>query len=106
MKKAGVTNLTAMLNIGTIKGGVQGATVPDLCEEEILRGMVPGETFEQVQNEFKAVLDSVKETDSELQYELEVINVREGYVIPADNPYAVKCRDIVTDALDRELPFT
>ncbi len=106
LRKAGVTNLTAMLNIGTIRGGVQGATVPDLCEEEILRGMVPGETFEQVQNEFKAVLDSVKETDSDLQYELDVINVREGYVISADDPYAVKCRDIVTDALGRELPFT
>jgi succinyl-diaminopimelate desuccinylase len=106
LRKAGVTSLTAMLNIGTIKGGVQGATVPDLCEEEVLRGMVPGETFEQVHTEVQAVLEGVKATDTDLQYELEVINVREGYVVQANDPYAVSCREIVKDAVGRELPFT
>ena len=52
LRTRGVTKMTAMLNIGTIKGGVQGATVPDLCEEEVLRGMIPGETFSDVKEEF------------------------------------------------------
>ncbi|MFX0194777.1 MAG: M20/M25/M40 family metallo-hydrolase [Candidatus Hodarchaeota archaeon] len=106
LREAGVNNLTAILIIGTIKGGVQGATSPDLCEEEVLRGMVHGETFEQVHNEFKSVLDGVKATDADLQYELKVNNAREGYVVPADDPYAVSCREIVKDAIGRDLPFT
>jgi hypothetical protein len=55
-----------MLNIGTIKGGLQGATVPDRCEEEVLRGMVPGESFEDVEEEFGGVIDRVKATDTDL----------------------------------------
>jgi succinyl-diaminopimelate desuccinylase len=106
LRERGIDSMTAMLNIGTIKGGVQGATVPDHCEEEVLRGMVPGETFQEVYDEFKAVLDGVKATDAELEYELEVANFREGYVVPADDPYALSCRCIITEAIGRELPFT
>ena len=105
VRKAGINNLTAMLNIGTIKGGVQGGTVPDLCEEELLRGMLPGETFEQVHKELQSVLEGVKATDADLQYELEVINIREGYIVQADDPYAVSCREIIKDAVGRELLF-
>jgi acetylornithine deacetylase/succinyl-diaminopimelate desuccinylase-like protein len=106
LRAHGVDGPTGMLNIGTIKGGVQGATVPDLCEEEVLRGMVPGETFESVRNEMKAVLDGVKATDSDLVFELEVINSREGYVVPATDPYAIECQRIIEEAVGLRLPFT
>jgi len=106
LRAKGIDSMTAMLNLGTIKGGVQGATVPDLCEQEVLRGMVPGETYQEVYDEFKAVLDGVKATDAELEYELGVVNFREGYVVQADDPYAVTSRKIIQDALGRELPFT
>jgi len=106
LREKGITSMTAMLNIGTIKGGVQGATVPDHCEEEVLRGMVPGETYQAVHDEFKAVLDGVKATDTDLEYELGVVNYREGYVVQADDPYAVGSREIMQEALGRTLPFT
>lgn len=106
LREKGIESMTAMLNIGTIKGGVQGATVPDHCEEEVLRGMVPGETYQAVHDEFKAVLDGVKATDADLEYELGVVNYREGYVVQADDPYAVGSREIMQEALGRELPFT
>jgi|GEM_PF-1069163 succinyl-diaminopimelate desuccinylase len=106
LREKGIDKMTAMLNLGTIKGGIQGATVPDLCEEEILRGMVPGETFEDVVTEFKAVLDGVCETDPELDYELDIINSREGYVVPADSSYALETRSIIEEALGVTLPFT
>ncbi|MCW4048633.1 MAG: M20/M25/M40 family metallo-hydrolase [Candidatus Bathyarchaeota archaeon] len=106
LKEKGIDTLTAMLNIGTIKGGVQGATVPDLCEEEVLRGMVPGETFQEVYDEFKAVLDGVKATDAELEYELDVINFREGYVVEATDPYALSCQAMIQEATGMKLPFT
>ncbi len=106
LREKGIESMTAMLNIGTIKGGVQGATVPDHCEEEVLRGMVPGETYQEVHDEFKAVLDGVKATDADLEYELGVVNYREGYVVQADDPYAVGSREIMQEALGRMLPFT
>lgn len=106
LKEKGIDKLTAMLNIGTIKGGLQGATVPDRCEEEVLRGMIPGETFDQVKDEFISVIEEVKATDPELMYEIEVINSREGYVVSPSDPYVLKAQDIVEEVTGRTLPFT
>lgn len=106
LRERGITELTAMLNLGTIRGGVQGATVPDHCTEEVLRGMVPGETFEQTQVEFKQVLDNVKATDPDLEYSLDVINYREGFVVQANDPYALNCQGIIEEATGKRLPFT
>jgi succinyl-diaminopimelate desuccinylase len=106
LRERGISDLTAMLNIGTVRGGVQGATVPDHCSQEILRGMVPGETFQEVLDEFKAVLDGVKVTDPDLDYSLDVINYREGYVVSADDPYALSCQSIIEEATGKKLPFT
>ena len=106
LRARGVECPTGMLNIGTIRGGVQGATVPDLCEEEVLRGMIPSETYEGTQAEFKAVLDGVKSTDADLQYQLETINFREGYVVSATDPYALECQALIQEAVGVKLPFT
>ena len=106
VQEAGVRELTAMLNIGTIRGGIQGATVPDLCEEEVLRGMIPGETFEGVKKEIEAVLEGVKATDADLKYELEVINMREGYLMSPQDPYVLEARAVIKEVLGEELPFT
>ena len=106
LKDVGVDKLTAMLNIGTIRGGVQGATVPDRCEEEVLRGMIPGETFDDVRREFVSVIEGVKATDADLRYELEVINSREGYVVSPEDPYALEARAILAEVTGRQLPFT
>ena len=105
IREAGVDKLTAMLNIGTIKGGVQGATVPDLCEEEVLRCMTPAETFEEVEREFRAVIEGVKATDTALRYEVEVVNSRGGYVVPADDPFAQEAKTIMKEVTGRDLPF-
>jgi acetylornithine deacetylase/succinyl-diaminopimelate desuccinylase-like protein len=106
LRDSGITELTAMLNLGTVRGGVQGATVPDHCTEEVLRGMVPGETYDQTHTEFTQVLDNVKTTDPDLEYTLEVINYREGYVVRADDPYALSCQGIIQEATGKKLPFT
>ena len=105
IEEAGIDKLTAMLNIGTIKGGVQGATVPDFCEEEVLRCMTPAETFEGVEKELRSVIEGVKATDPDLHYEVEVVNSRGGYVVPATDPYALEAREIMKEATGRVLPF-
>jgi len=106
LRAKGIECPTGMLNLGTIRGGVQGATVPDLCEEEVLRGMIPGETYEGTLTEFRAVLDGVKATDADLQYDLETINFREGYVVSATDPYALECQELIQEAVGKKLPFT
>ena len=106
LRERGIDRMTAMLNIGTIKGGVQGATVPDRCEEEVLRGMIPGETFEEVKSELISVIEGVKATDADLEYEVEVINSREGYVVSPEDPYVLEAREIVREVTGRTLPFT
>jgi succinyl-diaminopimelate desuccinylase len=106
LKEKGIDKLTAMLNIGTIKGGVQGATVPDRCEEEVLRGMIPGETFEDVREELVSVIEGVKAEDSDLEYEVEVINSREGYVVSPGDPWVLQGREAVREVTGRLLPFT
>jgi succinyl-diaminopimelate desuccinylase len=105
IRGAGVDKLTAMLNIGTIKGGVQGATVPDLCEEEVLRCMTPSETFEEIEKELRSVIEGVKATDPDLRYEVEVINSRGGYIVPADDPFALEAKGIMKEATGKVLPF-
>lgn len=106
LRSIGIDKLTAMLNIGTIKGGVQGATVPDLCEEEVLRGMVPGESFEEVRRELVSVIEGVKASDPSIRYDIDLINAREGYVVSYEDPYIQKTKRIVEEVLGREVPFT
>jgi succinyl-diaminopimelate desuccinylase len=106
LRARGIECPTGMLNIGTIRGGIQGATVPDLCEEEVLRGMIPGETYEGTDTELRAVLDGVKVTDADLQYELETINFREGYVVPATDTYALECQALIQETIGKKLPLT
>jgi acetylornithine deacetylase/succinyl-diaminopimelate desuccinylase-like protein len=106
LKAVGIDKLTAMLNIGTIKGGVQGATVPDKCEEEVLRGMVPGETFKDVQREFISVIEGVKSTDSDLRYEVVVINCREGYIMNPNHEYIQSSKRVVENVLGHNINFS
>ncbi len=106
VRGAGIDQLTPMLNIGTIRGGVQGATVPDLCEEEVLRCLTPGEDPGEVQRELVSIIEGVRVTDSDLRYEVEVINSRGGYVVPADDPYTLEARRIINEVTGRSLPFS
>ena len=68
--------------------------------------MIPGEAYEDTCAEFDAVLNGVKVTDADLQYELETINFREGYVVPATDPYALECQALIQEAVGKKLPFT
>lgn len=49
----------ATCNIGVIRGGVQVNFVPDRCEIEIDRRLLPGETREQVLAEYQQLIDNV-----------------------------------------------
>ena len=53
----------ATCNIGVIRGGVQVNFVPDRCEIEIDRRLLPGETREQVLAEYQSLLDRIVAQD-------------------------------------------
>ena len=65
------------LNIGTIQGGTKINVVPEGCEIEVDRRMLPGEKKEEVLGEIKEILDSLQSQDPLFQYRMEEIDFAE-----------------------------
>ncbi len=61
----------ATLNIGVIRGGVQVNFVPDSCEIEIDRRLLPGEEPAEVLAGYQAMLDRLCEDNREMQVHME-----------------------------------
>ncbi len=57
-------------NPGVIRGGVQVNMVPDLCELEVDRRTLPGETQEHVYAEFRALLDPLTRKNPDFRYNI------------------------------------
>ncbi|HYT26867.1 MAG TPA: M20 family metallopeptidase [Actinomycetota bacterium] len=58
------------VNVGTIRGGDKVNMVPAWCEAEVDRRTIPGETAEQVLDEFQAILDREAAADPSFRAEL------------------------------------
>ncbi len=65
------------LSIGTIRGGTKINIVPDRCEIEVDRRLLPGEKKEEVLGEMKKFLDLIQSKDSLFQYRMEEIDFAE-----------------------------
>jgi acetylornithine deacetylase/succinyl-diaminopimelate desuccinylase family protein len=65
------------LSIGSIRGGTKINIVPDRCEIEVDRRMLPGEKKEEVLKEMKETLDSLQLQDPLFQYRMEEIDFAE-----------------------------
>jgi acetylornithine deacetylase/succinyl-diaminopimelate desuccinylase-like protein len=72
------------LSIGTIRGGTKINIVPDRCEIEVDRRMLPGEKKETVLREMKAILDSLRSQDPFFRYRIEEIDFAEPSQIDPD----------------------
>lgn len=55
---------------GVIQGGTISSAVPDFCELEVDRRMVPGETPEQIVAEYRARIDPLMKDDPTFRYEI------------------------------------
>ena len=55
---------------GVIKGGTIASTVPDLCELEVDRRVLPGETIEKIFAEYRERLDRLVDTIPGFRYEI------------------------------------
>jgi succinyl-diaminopimelate desuccinylase len=65
------------LSIGTIQGGMKINVVPDRCEIEVDRRMLPGEKKEEVLGKMKGVLDLLQLQDPFFKYRMEEIDFAE-----------------------------
>jgi succinyl-diaminopimelate desuccinylase len=61
------------LSIGSIRGGTKINIVPDRCDIEVDRRMLPGEKKEEVLKEMKEILNSLQLQDPLFQYRMEEI---------------------------------
>lgn len=72
------------INIGKIQGGTKINMVPDRCEIEVDRRLLPGEKKEEVLKDFRALIDSVQAHDSLFKYQIEEIDYAEPSEIHPD----------------------
>ena len=72
------------LSIGTIQGGTKINIVPDRCEIEVDRRMVPGEKKEDVLEALRQTLDSLQSEDPHFQYRIEEMDFAEPSEVDPD----------------------
>lgn len=72
---------------GVIRGGDIVSTVPDFCEMEVDRRILPNETREQVLDEYRLRLDALAASDQNFRYELSEPSWDVGAIdTPLDSP--------------------
>ncbi|WP_017186166.1 M20 family metallopeptidase [Alkalibacillus haloalkaliphilus] len=74
----------AISNITTINGGVAGNIIPDECVVEIDRRTLPGETIEDIEEEYHQV---IRNWNSTIPYELERYTFLPASLISSDHPF-------------------
>jgi acetylornithine deacetylase len=88
----------AQCSINTIRGGSAANVIPDLCEVEIDRRMVPGEDPDEVVAGLRSALSSIRQTFPEIDYEMDVFALSPPLTRNPTSPLA----DAVRRALSRE----
>lgn len=66
------------INIGSIRGGTKINMVPDQCQIEVDRRLLPDEKKEEVLREIKEAFESLQSQDPFLQYQVEEIDCAES----------------------------
>jgi acetylornithine deacetylase/succinyl-diaminopimelate desuccinylase family protein len=90
------------LNVGIIRGGVKDNIVPDSCEITIDRRLLPGETWHEVEKEFREELEKLSREDPNFKYELKPYQVYNAAETPSTHPFVRLAKNAVKDVLGRE----
>jgi len=102
----GVGKVKGALNVGVIKGGVRPNTVPDLCEIIIDRRLAPTETPEKVLNEFKKIMNKLKEKNKRIKAEVNLRYPPAKPVIVSKNEVIVKSLEKAVRKIKKRVKFT
>ncbi len=97
--------LTAMLNVGTIEGGLAPNIVPDYCSIIVDRRVIPKEDLSTAREEFTNVISSVSQEDPDVKAEIIEINFREGTKISPDHSWVKEVKTIYEDAINAVVPI-
>lgn len=82
---------------GVIRGGELASTVPDFCELEIDRRLLPNDSTEEVYSDLRRRLDPLKNSDPHFRYELsEPSYVNPPNDLPIDAPVVRSLLDSLT----------
>ncbi len=93
------------LNVGTIQGGTKINVVPDRCEIEVDRRMLPGEKKGEVLRQMKETLDSLCSQDPFFQYRMEEIDFAEPSEIDSEEEIVKIAVDAIQEAMGRKPPL-
>ena len=90
------------LNVGTIHGGTVSNMVPNKCTIEVDRRLLPGESPEEVRQEFQALLDSLHARHPRFEATLEQLVWWPGYEIGDDEPIVTAACRAFEKVMDRK----
>ena len=93
------------LSIGTIQGGTKINVVPDRCEIEVDRRMLPGEKKKEVLGEMKEILDSLQSQDSLFQYRMEEIDYAEPSEVDPEEEIVRVGVEAIQEVLGKKPPL-
>jgi acetylornithine deacetylase/succinyl-diaminopimelate desuccinylase-like protein len=93
------------LGIGTIQGGTKINIVPDRCEIEVDRRMLPGEKKEEVLGELKAIMDSLQSQDPFFQYRMEEIDFAEPCEVNPEEEIVKTAVDAIQEVTGKKPPL-
>ncbi len=91
------------INIGLIRGGEALNLVPSESRVAVDRRIIPGETVEQVRDEFHAILDQLSAADPDFKYDLEMQSARLGLDVSEDAPVVRAMADSFGDLFGRDV---
>lgn len=84
-------------NIGVIQGGVQANIVPDACQAEVDRRVIPGEEIDDVIAHYRCLVDRVKADHPDMQCSIEVLKEDLPLDTPPDCPVALIASAVLHD---------
>lgn len=78
----------AQCSINVIRGGTAANVIPDLCQAEVDRRIVPGEKPEEVVAAMRASLAEIKRSRPEIEYEMDLLFIAPPLAPKATSPLA------------------
>ena len=103
--EAKTDKLSAMINVGSIEGGLAPNIVPDRCSVIVDRRTIYNEKLEDVREEFHGIVDNVAAHDPEVDARITEINFREGTYIEPTHPWVQEVKDIYESVTGLQVPI-
>jgi succinyl-diaminopimelate desuccinylase len=103
--EAKTDKLSAMINVGSIEGGLAPNIVPDRCSVIVDRRTLYNEKLEDVRAEFHGVVENVAVQDPEVDARITEINFREGTYIEPTHPWVQEVKGIYEGVTGLHVPI-